>query len=85
MKRTLTIWIALVTLLLAVAIPVSHEAQTQPNINMPLIYRNAIAELKDAKKHLEQAPNDGYGHRDRAIRLIDRTVEECQQAVRFLP
>ena len=85
MKRTLTIWITLVTLLLAMAVPVSHEAQTQPDIAIPRMYRDAIADLRNAKKHLENAPNDGYGHRDRAMRMIDRTIEECQQAVRLLP
>jgi ABC-type transporter MlaC component len=85
MKRTLTFWITMVTLLLALAIPVLHMAQTQPTIGMPKIYRDALNDLRNAKKHLEQAPNDGYGHRDRALRMIDRTIEECQQAVRFLP
>jgi hypothetical protein len=85
MRRTLTIWTILVTLLLALAIPLLHTALAKPPIEMPQEYRNAVNDLKNAKKHLENAPNDGYGHRDRAMRLIDRTLEECQQAVRFLP
>jgi hypothetical protein len=34
-----------------------------------------------ARKHLEKALNDGYGHRDRAMRAIDAAIHECDQAV----
>jgi hypothetical protein len=90
MKRTLTIWITLVTLLLALAIPVLHTAlaQNAPSQSeripaLPTEYRFAVNDLKEARKHLERAPDDGYGHRYRAMRMIDRTLDEIGHAVQL--
>jgi hypothetical protein len=81
MKRTLTIWITLVTLLCALAIPVLHTALAKPAPAEHPEYRDAINDLRNARKHLEKALNDGYGHRDRAMRAIDHAIQECEQAV----
>ena len=84
MKRTLTIWITLLTLLLALAIPVLHTALTKPAPAEHPEYRAAINDLRNARQHLEKALNDGEGHRDRAMRAIDHAIQECEQAVRVL-
>jgi hypothetical protein len=84
MKRTLTIWIALVTLLLALAIPVLHTALAKPAPAPHPEYRAAVNDLRNARQHLEKALNDGYGHRDRAMRAIDHAIQECEEAVRVL-
>ena len=84
MKRTLTIWITLVTLLLALAIPVFRTAMAKPSPAEHPEYRDAINDLRNARKHLEKADNDGYGHRDRAMRAIDNAIRECDEAVRVM-
>ena len=84
MKKTLTIWITLLTLLLALAIPVLHTALAKPAPAEHPDYRAAINDLRNARKHLEKALDDGYGHRDRAMRTIDHAIEECEQAVQVL-
>jgi hypothetical protein len=81
MKRKLTIWISLVTLLLALGIPLLHTALAKPAPASHPEYREAIENLRGARKHLEKADADGYGHRDRAMRAIDEAIEECNQAV----
>jgi len=63
-KRTLTVWITLVTLLLALAIPVSHAALAEPAPSQHPEYRAAATDLQNARKHLKNAKNDGKGHRD---------------------
>ena len=85
MKKTLTIWITLVTLLLALAIPVFHKAMAKPAPSEHPEYRDAINDLRDARKHLEKALDDGYGHRERAMRAIDHAIQECGEAVRSMP
>jgi hypothetical protein len=84
MKRTLTIWITLVTLLLALSIPVLHTALAKPAPAEHPEYHDAINDLRNARKHLEKALNDGYGHRDRAMRAIDNAIRECDEAVRVM-
>jgi hypothetical protein len=84
MKKTLTIWITLVTLLCASVIPVLHKGLAKPAPAEHLEYRDAINDLRNARKHLEKALDDGYGHRDRAMRTIDRAIQECEEAVRVL-
>ena len=84
MRKTLTIWITLVTLLLAMAIPVLHTAMAKPAPAEHPEYRDAINDLRNARKHLEKALSDGYGHRDRAMRAIDHAIQECEQAVQVL-
>jgi hypothetical protein len=85
MRKTLTIWITLVTLLLALAIPVFHTAMAKSAPAEHPDYRDAINDLRNARKHLEKALNDGYGHRDRAMRAIDNAIRECEEAVRVMP
>jgi hypothetical protein len=84
MKRTLTIWITLLTLLLALAIPVLHTALAKPVPSEHPEYHAAMNDLRNARKHLEKALNDGYGHRDKAMRAIDHAMQECEEAVRVL-
>jgi len=84
MKRTLTIWITLLTLLCALAIPVLHTAMAKPAASEHPDYRDAINDLRNARRHLEKALDDGYGHRDRAMRTIDHAIQECEEAVRVL-
>jgi hypothetical protein len=84
MKKTLVIWIAVLTLLFAFAIPVLHTALAKPAPASHPEYRDAINDLRSARKHLEKAMADGYGHRDRAMRAIDHAIEECEQAAQTL-
>jgi len=84
MKKTLTIWIILMTLLLALAIPMFRTAMAKPAPSEHPEYRDAVNDLRNARKHLEKALNDGYGHRDRAMRAIDHAIQECDEAVRIL-
>jgi len=84
MKRTLTICVTLVALLLALAIPVLRTAMAKPAPPEHPEYRDAVNDLRNARKHLEKADNDGYGHRDRAMRAIDNAIRECDEAVRVM-
>ncbi len=84
MKRTLTIWISLVTLLLALGVPLLHTALAKPVPASHPEYHEAVENLRNARKHLEKADADGYGHRDRAMRAIDDAIVECNEAVRVL-
>jgi transcription elongation GreA/GreB family factor len=84
MKRTLTIWITLATLLLALAIPVLRTAAARPVPSEHPEYHAAIDDLRSARRHLEKALNDGYGHRDRAMRAIDNAIRECEESIRIL-
>jgi hypothetical protein len=95
MKKTLTVGAALLALLCALAFslihaPAGHAASPAP----PALaaappaehpnYRDAIAELRSARKHLGGAEEDGYGHRTRAMQAIDDAIHECNEAVRIL-
>ena len=84
MKKRLTICITLLALLLAVGIPVMHKALAKPAPAEHPEYRDAMNDLRNARKHLEKALNDGYGHRDGAMRAIDHAMQECEEAVRVL-
>jgi len=84
MKRRLTIWITMLTLLLAMAVPVVRMTMAKPTPSEHPEYRDAVNDLRNARKHLEKADNDGYGHRDRAMRAIDAAIRECDEAVRIL-
>lgn len=81
MKRTLTVWISLIPLLCALAVPALHGALAKPAPSEHPNYRQAIEALRDARRKLETAQPDGYGHRDRAVRAIDRALDECNKAV----
>jgi hypothetical protein len=84
MKRTLIVWLSLLALLCALAIPVVHGALAKPAPSEHPNYRDAVNELRDARKKLETAEADGYGHREKAMHAIDRAIEECNQAVAAL-
>ena len=72
------------TLLCALANPVLHTALAKPAPAEHPEYRDAVNDLRNARKHLEKALDDGYGHRDRAMRVIDHAIQECEEAVRIL-
>ncbi|MGO9271063.1 MAG: hypothetical protein ACLQOO_12535 [Terriglobia bacterium] len=80
MKKTLTILIGSLMLLAALVIPVLHSALAKPAPAEHPEYRDAIEDLRKARKHLEGALDDGYGHRDRAMRAIDESIKECEAA-----
>ena len=84
MKRTLTIWIGLIALICALAIPVMHGALAKPAPAEHPNYHDAINDLRSARKKLETAEADGYGHREKAMHAIDRALEECNQALAAL-
>jgi hypothetical protein len=84
MKRRLTIWISLVTLLLALGVPLLHTALAKPVPASHPEYHEAMESLRSARKHLEKADADGYGHREQAMRAIDHALDECNQAVQAL-
>ena len=54
MKGPLTIWITLVTLLCTLAIPVLHTALAKPAPAEHPEYRDAINDLRNARKHLKR-------------------------------
>jgi len=84
MKKTLIMWISLVALVLALGIPLLRTAVAAPTPAEHPEYHDAINDLRNARKHLEKAFNDGYGHRDRAMRAIDNAIRECDEAVRVM-
>lgn len=87
MKKRIGVWIGLVIFLCVLAIPAIHAVRASAAAPAPAEhpeYRDAVNELRNARKHLEKANADGYGHRDRAMQHIDEALEECEQAVRAL-
>jgi len=84
MKKTMSILIGSLMLLAALVIPVLHSAMAKPAPAEHPEYRDAIENLRRARKHLEGALDDGYGHRDRAMRAIDESIRQCEEAVRVL-
>ncbi len=84
MRRTLTIWTSSIALLAGLAVPVMHRALAKPAPAAHPNYHDAIDELRDARKKLETAEADGYGHRERAMHHIDAALDECNQALAAL-
>ena len=84
MKKTIAIWITVLMLMLELAVPMFHSALAKPAPDVHPEYHDAINDLRNARKHLEHALPDGYGHRDRAIRAIDGAIRECDEAIRIL-
>ena len=90
--RAKLIAIIFVALLSALAIPVYHSAaKAAPSPAMPAAvpdnhpeYHDALDALRNARKHLEKAEADGYGHRDAAIRAVDEAIHHCDQALAAL-
>jgi len=87
MKKKLTLALSAAALLLALGAPLLHTALARPAPAPPPShpeYRDALNDLRNARKHLEHAARDGMGHRERAIESIDRAIEECNQALGVL-
>ena len=84
MKKTIAVWITVLTLLFAFAIPLLHTALAKPAPDRHPEYHAAINDLRNARRHLEKAAADGYGHRDRAMRAIDHSIQECEEAIQTL-
>ena len=86
-KKTLLIWMSLLLLQGVLTIPLIRRSALAKPAAAPAEhpnYREAIGDLRSARKQLESAEADGYGHRDHAMRAIDRAIDECQQAVQAL-
>jgi hypothetical protein len=84
MKRKLLIWITMVTVLFALAIPLLRTAAARPVPPEHPEYHAALDNLRDARRHLEKAMHDGRGHREEAIRAIDHAIHECEESLRIL-
>jgi hypothetical protein len=84
MKKAFTVFTGSLMLLSALAVPMLHSSLAKPAPDEHPEYRDAINDLRSARKHLEKALNDGYGHRDQAIRAIDESIRQCEAAVRTL-
>src|SRR5271157_1522700 len=86
-RGTVTIWMSVVALLCTLMVPLIHAAVAKAAPALPdkhPEYTAAVEALHNARKHLEKADADGYGHRDRAMRTIERAIDECNQAVEIL-
>jgi hypothetical protein len=87
MRKHLAVLISIVALLCALFPFALHRSLAKPAaaaFDSHPEYKEAVESLRNARKHLEKADADGYGHRDRAMRAIDRAIEECDQAVQNL-
>lgn len=84
MRKTITMWMSAAVLICALTLTLFHVALAKPAPALPdkhPDYHQAVDALRDARKHLEKAEADGYGHRDRAMQLIDQAIGECNEAV----
>ena len=84
MNKMLSVLGSLLALLCALSVPAMHRAMAWPAPDHHPNYREAIHDLHEARKKLETAEADGYGHRDRAMHAIDRAIAECDQAIATL-
>jgi hypothetical protein len=91
MKRRLIVVMGSIAVLCALIIPVFHSAAAKPAPSPAAAapsphpeYRDTIEALRNARRHLEKAEADGYGHRDRAMRAVDAALDECNQALQVL-
>lgn len=81
------IWMSIAALICVSTLSLYHGALAKPAPVLPdehPEYHEAVEALRNARKHLEKADADGYGHRDRAMQLIDRAIGECNEAVGIL-
>ena len=95
MKKRLIVGMSSIAVLCALSIPVFHSAAAKP-ASSPAAppaaatpaphpeYHDALEALHTARKHLEKAEADGYGHRDRAMQAVDGAIDECNQALQVL-
>lgn len=94
MRRNLIAAIGVLALLCALSIPLVHSVSVKaaPAPAVPAAatpdrhpeYHDALDALRTARRHLEKAEADGYGHRDRAMRAVDAAIDECNQAIEIL-
>jgi hypothetical protein len=91
MKRRLIVVMSSIAVLCALSIPVFHSAAAKPAPSPAAAapsphpeYHDTIEALRNARRHLEKAEADGYGHRDRAMRAVDAALDECNQALQVL-
>jgi hypothetical protein len=91
MRRRLIVVMSSIAVLCALSIPVFHSAAAKPAPSPAAAapsphpeYHETIEALRNARRHLEKAEADGYGHRDRAMRAVDAALDECNQALQVL-
>jgi hypothetical protein len=83
LKRIVLVIIALF-LVGVFAVPRLRTSAANPAPASHPEYKSAVEDLRSARKHLSKALADGYGHRDAAMRAIDRAISECNQAAGVL-
>jgi len=91
MRKRLVLIVSSIAVLCALSIPAFHAAAAKsapsPASTAAAVpdshpeYHDALEALRNARKHLEKAAADGYGHRDRAIQALDAAIDECNQAL----
>jgi len=84
MKKKLAILIGSLVLFAALVAPVLHSALAKPAPAEHPEYRDALVELRNARRHLDAAAPDGEGHREKAIRAIDESIRQCELSLRVL-
>jgi hypothetical protein len=47
------------------------------------VLKNSMRQLEAVKEHLQQAPTDFGGHREKAVDAIGHAISELQQAIEF--
>jgi hypothetical protein len=76
MKRILVV-VVIGVLLVSGTVGICAAEEPQPHM------RAAIEHLREAREQLEKAePNKG-GHRERAIKLVDRAIEQVRAGIEF--
>jgi hypothetical protein len=94
MRKRLILIVSSIAVLCALSVPAfrSAPAKAAPSPAAPAAavpdshpeYHDALEALRNARKHLEKAVADGYGHRDRAMQAVDAAIDECNQALGVL-
>jgi len=72
----------LVIALLVVAAIASGFVAGRASADQPRM-QAAIEHLRLAKVELEKADHDKGGHRDKALRLTNDAIDECERGIRF--
>jgi hypothetical protein len=76
MRRSITRALLVVTLL-AIGFIAGQISAAQPHMNA------AIKQLRAAKSSLNKATPDKGGHRERAIDLVDRAINEVERGIAY--
>ncbi len=58
------------------------QAQGKGGEKHPVL-RNSMRQLEAVKDHLQKAPTDFGGHREKAVDAIGHAISELQQAIEF--